>query len=344
MSHVPPSQFLDADNVLVNPDTLAVLVAENRTVVAPMLDSRAAYSNFWCGITPQGYYRRTPAYLPIRRRERRGCFAVPMVHSTFLLDLRRERSQSLAFHPPPPGYSGAFDDIIVFAAACRHAGVQMFVSNREQFGFLPVPLRSQSSLRDEAENFLHVQLEIMVKLPPAEPSPHVWVPPKVLDKLGFDEVGAPPSEFRPGSPSPLGLGSFPTFPLAFWVIFLLFLGILGHFPPFPWHFGLGIWGGNLGMWGVRKDPGGPGDSGFWGNLGNSKGAAASSATSGSGRREFQRSCCFLSHFRVWQEISARGLRRSLVFEDDLRFEVFFRSRLTELMEQLDAAAIDWDLM
>ncbi|XP_039581567.1 procollagen galactosyltransferase 1-like, partial [Passer montanus] len=139
---------------------------------------------------PQGYYRRTPAYLPIRRRERRGCFAVPMVHSTFLLDLRRERSRSLAFHPPPPGYSGAFDDIIVFAAACRHSGVQMFVSNREQFGFLPVPLRSQSSLRDEAENFLHVQLEIMVKLPPAEPSPHVWVPPKVLDKLGFDEVGA----------------------------------------------------------------------------------------------------------------------------------------------------------
>ncbi|XP_039555648.1 procollagen galactosyltransferase 1-like, partial [Passer montanus] len=86
-----------------------------------MLDSRAAYSNFWCGITAQGYYRRTPAYLPIRRRERRGCFAVPMVHSTFLLDLRRERSRSLAFHPPPPGYSGAFDDIIVFAAACRHA-------------------------------------------------------------------------------------------------------------------------------------------------------------------------------------------------------------------------------
>ncbi|XP_077048453.1 procollagen galactosyltransferase 1-like isoform X6 [Agelaius phoeniceus] len=180
--------FLDADNVLVHPDALAVLLAENRTVVAPMLDSRAAYSNFWCGITPQGYYRRTAAYLPIRRRERRGCFAVPMVHSTFLLDLRRERARHLAFHPPPPGYAGPLDDILVFAAACRHAGVQMFVSNREQFGFLPVPLRSQSSLQDEAENFLHVQLEIMVKLPPAEPSPHVWVPPKVLDKLGFDEV------------------------------------------------------------------------------------------------------------------------------------------------------------
>ncbi|NXF65483.1 GT251 galactosyltransferase, partial [Ciccaba nigrolineata] len=70
------------------------------TVVAPMLDSRAAYSNFWCGMTAQGYYRRTPAYLPVRKRERRGCFAVPMVHSTLLLDLRKAASRALAFYPP----------------------------------------------------------------------------------------------------------------------------------------------------------------------------------------------------------------------------------------------------
>ncbi|NWZ30784.1 GT251 galactosyltransferase, partial [Asarcornis scutulata] len=97
-------QFVDADNVLTNPDTLGLLMAENKTVVAPMLDSRAAYSNFWCGMTAQvgawGYYKRTPAYLPIRKRERRGCFAVPMVHSTFLLDLRKEAARELAFYPP----------------------------------------------------------------------------------------------------------------------------------------------------------------------------------------------------------------------------------------------------
>ncbi|NXY84785.1 GT251 galactosyltransferase, partial [Alcedo cyanopectus] len=93
--------FLDADNVLTNPGTLGLLMAQNRTLVAPMLESRAAYANFWCGMTAQGYYRRTPAYLPIRRRERRGCFPVPMVHSTFLLDLRREGALGLAFHPPP---------------------------------------------------------------------------------------------------------------------------------------------------------------------------------------------------------------------------------------------------
>ncbi|XP_025903934.1 procollagen galactosyltransferase 1 [Nothoprocta perdicaria] len=37
--------------------------------------------------------------------------------------------------------------------------------------------------------------------------------------------------------------------------------------------------------------------------------------------------CFLSHYRVWQEVVQRGLRKSVVFEDDLRFEIFFKRRL-----------------
>lgn len=45
-----------------------------------------------------------------------------MVHSTFLIDLRKEASQNLIFYPPHPDYTWAFDDIIVFAFACRQAG------------------------------------------------------------------------------------------------------------------------------------------------------------------------------------------------------------------------------
>lgn len=60
--------------------------------------------------------------MPIRRQERKGCFAVPMVHSTFLVDLRKEASRQLAFFPPHPDYSWAFDDIIIFAFSARMAG------------------------------------------------------------------------------------------------------------------------------------------------------------------------------------------------------------------------------
>lgn len=46
-----------------------------------------------------------------------------MVHSTMLIDLRKEASRQLAFHPPHPEYTWAFDDIIVFAYSARMAGI-----------------------------------------------------------------------------------------------------------------------------------------------------------------------------------------------------------------------------
>lgn len=70
----------------------------------------------------QGYYRRTAEYFPTRHRHRTGCYPVPMVHSTMLLDLRKAGMKKLAFFPPHKDYSWPYDDIIVFAFSCRAAG------------------------------------------------------------------------------------------------------------------------------------------------------------------------------------------------------------------------------
>lgn len=45
--------MVDCDNLLVNQDVLWKMMKENKTIVAPMMDSRTAYSNFWCGMTSQ---------------------------------------------------------------------------------------------------------------------------------------------------------------------------------------------------------------------------------------------------------------------------------------------------
>lgn len=44
------------------------------------------------------------------------------------------------------------------------------------------------------------------------------------------------------------------------------------------------------------------------------------------------------------QIVSQGLERVLVFEDDVRFEVSFPARLQRLMEELEEARHDWDLM
>ncbi|XP_030636801.1 procollagen galactosyltransferase 1 [Chanos chanos] len=301
---------VDCDNLLTNPDVLWKLMRENRTIVAPMLESRAAYSNFWCGMTSQGYYKRTLAYMPIRRQERKGCFAVPMVHSTFLVDLRKEASRLLAFYPPHPDYSWAFDDIIVFAFSARMADVQMYVCNGETFGYFPVPLRSHNTLQDEADGFLHAQLEAMVRGSPLEPSVYLSVPPKRPDKMGFDEVFMI-NLIRRSDRRERMLRTLAEQEISCKVIAAVD--------------GRAMNVSDIQALGIEMLPG---YSDPYHGRPLTKGELG----------------CFLSHYNIWTEIVERGLKTSLVIEDDLRFEVFFKRRLQNLMSEVKSEGLDWDLI
>ncbi|XP_064841903.1 procollagen galactosyltransferase 1-like [Oncorhynchus masou masou] len=301
---------VDCDNLLTNPNVLWKLIKENKTIVAPMLESRAAYSNFWCGMTSQGYYKRTPAYIPMRKQVRKGCFAVPMVHSTFLIDLRKEASRQLAFHPPHPDYSWAFDDIIVFAFSAHMADVQMFLCNRETYGYFPVPLRAHNSLTDEADSFLHSLLEVNVRNPHVLPSEYIPAPVKIQDKLGFDEVFMINLKKRTDRRDRM-LRTLYEQEIACKVI----QAVDGKAMNISEINALGIH-----MLPGYSDPyhGRPLTKGELG--------------------------CFLSHYNIWKEISERGLKSSLVIEDDLRFEVFFKRRLMNLMSEVESQGLDWDLI
>lgn len=44
------------------------------------------------------------------------------------------------------------------------------------------------------------------------------------------------------------------------------------------------------------------------------------------------------------QVLERGLEKVLVLEDDVRFEPRFKRRLQAIMEDIDRAQLDWDLM
>uniref|UniRef100_A0A3P8S8S9 Collagen beta(1-O)galactosyltransferase 2b n=1 Tax=Amphiprion percula TaxID=161767 RepID=A0A3P8S8S9_AMPPE len=294
--------FVDSDNLLTNPQVVNLLMAENLTLVAPMLESRSLYSNFWCGITPQGYYKRTPDYQPIREWKRLGCFPVPMVHSTFLVDLRRESSRDLTFYPPHSDYSWAFDDIMVFA----FSAVQMYVCNREHYGFLPVPLKAQQNVEDERESFIHTITEALDH--DIEPSEHIYAPPSLQGKIGFDEVFLINLKRRLDRRTrmlktmvSLGLQATLTDAVdgALNTSQLQALGIEmmpGYKDPYS---GRVLTRGEIG--------------------------------------------CFLSHHSIWMQVIERGLQKVLVLEDDVRFEPRFKRRLQAIMDDIDKTQLDWDL-
>ncbi|KAJ1133696.1 hypothetical protein NDU88_000174 [Pleurodeles waltl] len=302
--------FTDTDNILTNDRTLQLLMAENHSVVAPMLESQTYYSNFWCGITPQGYYRRTVDYFPTLNRQRVGCFAVPMVYSTFLIDLRQEGTQRLAFSPPHPDPSWVLDDIIVFALSCQSAGVQIYVCNQVHFGYINVPTPPHQTLEDERLNFVHLKLEALVYGHPMSPSKYVHVPPKHPDKMGFGEVFLINLLRRPDRRQRILTSLYEQE-----ISCSVFEAIDGR----------ALKSSDIKALGIDLLPG------YYDPY---SGRTLTKGEVG----------CFLSHFNIWQEIVERQLDTALVFEDDVRFQAFFKRRLARLMEEITSAKLDWDLI
>ncbi|XP_072544755.1 procollagen galactosyltransferase 2 [Salminus brasiliensis] len=301
--------FADSDNLLTNPAVLTQLMAENRTLVAPMLESRTLYSNFWCGMTTQGYYKRTEEYVPIRNRKRTGCHAVPMIHSTMLLDLRRSASKTMAFYPPHHNYPWVLDDIMVFSFSARQAGVQMFVCNREEYGFLPVPLRAQQTLEEEVESFAHTLTEAMVEFP-MKPSQYLTLHLKNKDTMAFDEVylinlrrREDRRERMLGTLEVLGIEVTLTDAVDGKALNSSQLQALG-----------------IEMLPGYKDP--------YSNRVLTRGEIG----------------CFLSHYNIWTQVVRKQQQQVLVLEDDVRFELNFKSRLNAIMEDAKRAQLSWDLI
>ncbi|KAM8726801.1 procollagen galactosyltransferase 2 isoform 3-T3 [Acanthopagrus schlegelii] len=301
--------FVDSDNLLTNSQVLSEMIAENLTIVAPMLESKSLYSNFWCGVTPQGYYRRTPEYIPIRKWKRKGCFAVPMVHSTYLLDLRRTASRSLAFHPPHPDYPYDVDDIMAFAFSARQAGVQMFVCNKDHYGYLPGPLKQDQTLEAEEESFTHTLTEALIAFT-MEPSQYVHTVPKEPGKMGFDEIYLINLKRRSDRRDRM----------------LSTLAVLGINATLTEAVdGTALNSSQLQAMGVDMLPG---------YKDPYSGRVLTRGEIG----------CFLSHYNIWKQVVQQELQQVLLLEDDVKFEPSFGSRLVTIMENVKRVGLVWDLI
>ncbi|BES98199.1 glycosyltransferase 25 family [Nesidiocoris tenuis] len=182
---------LDCDVFITNSTTLRDLIAKNLPIVAPALRSDGLYSNFWCGMSSEYYYMRTEEYGPILNRKKRGCFTVPMVHSSVLINLRSAASDGLTYDPQAlKGYQGPFDDIITFARSANMSGINMTVCNDVIYGYVMVPLERGDLLYYDLLQLKNLKLEVLINGPPLEVDPllekyvqEATEPPLQIDKI-----------------------------------------------------------------------------------------------------------------------------------------------------------------
>ncbi|XP_044269786.1 glycosyltransferase 25 family member [Tribolium madens] len=301
---------IDCDVFLTNPKTLDILIAKNYTVVAPMLKSDGLYSNFWYGMTDDYYYQRTEDYKPVVNRENVGCFNVPMVHSCVLVDLRRQISDFLTYNPTKvPNFDGPIDDIITFAIGANRSGISLNLCNDKQFGFVMVPLEQEDNLAVDFEQLTNIKLEILTEEKPLNVSKllefYTWLPEK--DTLGFDKIFMINLLRRPERRERMRF-CFDELGLQVTIVDAvdgraLNASILQLISPLPEYADP-----------YHKRPMTLGEIG-----------------------------CFLSHYNIWKDIVRNGYETTLVLEDDIRFEPFFRSKVLNVMADTKRVS-GWDLV
>jgi len=119
----------DCDNFIV-PSTLErMLEQKDLGVIAPMLVTKTAYSNFHYDVDTNGYLKDHPNYLKLLNRCISGCIEVKVVHCTYFV------ANHLLFRVIYDDKSARYE-YVIFSDILRKRGVPQYLDNRQYYGFL----------------------------------------------------------------------------------------------------------------------------------------------------------------------------------------------------------------
>uniref|UniRef100_A0A2P2I1M3 Glycosyltransferase 25 family member-like n=1 Tax=Hirondellea gigas TaxID=1518452 RepID=A0A2P2I1M3_9CRUS len=306
--------FLDVDVFITEPDLINILLEENVAIISPMIDSLGRYSNFWGGMSEEYWYVRTDQYMDILDRKEKGCFLVPMIHSCVLVNLKVMETDLLTFNPDRMlQYELPLDDIIAFAISAREVSLEMTICNEDIYGYMSPPIVEKERADLDLMRLISLKLEVLVNLPPLPVSPLLqqYIPSlPQKDKLGIDQVYLVNLKRRSERRQRMEY-SFQE--LGFDVVALDAVdGQLLNDEKLD-ELGIQFLSGYKDPWSGRHMT--------YGEIG-----------------------CFLSHYNVWKDVVENGHDKVLLFEDDIRFEPFFREHVLNLLMHTESLDLEWDLI
>jgi hypothetical protein len=138
---------VDCDN-FIKPHTLEALFSTGLSIVAPMLITTCAYSNYHAEIDDHGYMKDSAIYLPLLRREIRGLIELPLVHCTYFI--RREYLPDMSYDDQSYRY-----EYVIFSDNARKKNIPQYLDNRDVYGIITFTENSESLEKEPW--FPHVQ-------------------------------------------------------------------------------------------------------------------------------------------------------------------------------------------
>lgn len=118
----------DCDNFIL-PHVLETLMATELALVAPMLRTSNAYSNFHYKADEDGYMAHCDEYFEVVDGRITGLVEVDVIHCTYLI--RREALTQLTYCDNSWRY-----EYVIFSHSARRAGIPQYLDNRQPNGFL----------------------------------------------------------------------------------------------------------------------------------------------------------------------------------------------------------------
>lgn len=118
---------IDVDNFIV-PSTLSDMIAVSPLgVIAPMLVTKTAYSNYHSSVDKNGYCVTGDEYLKILNKLIKGCIDVPVVHCTYFI--ANHILDKVSYD------DGSFRyEYVVFSDVLRKQKIPQYIDNRKDYG------------------------------------------------------------------------------------------------------------------------------------------------------------------------------------------------------------------
>ena len=135
---------IDVDNFIV-PSTLSEMVPiAHLGVIAPMLVTKTAYSNYHSSIDKNGYCVTGSEYLKILNKIIKGCIDVPVVHCTYFI--ANHILDKVSYDDDSYRY-----EYVVFSDVLRKQNIPQYIDNRKDYGRISFAITKEEFEEDWAQ-------------------------------------------------------------------------------------------------------------------------------------------------------------------------------------------------